>query len=307
MEKEPTQYFDGEQAENFEKDIPNLKDSMERQREKQGEAFGRNVEVRAIFLRHAEKKFPRSENEVSLSVNGIKKSEELGKKLNEKNRIEGEYSDTARTKKTTEEIVNNSPTENKLKLKERDELAFHCSDNFMDETTKHVEKILGESYESLTEDEKKETEIRATTHGVDYYLNFKDERPDEETYSPVETAATVAQRLDTAIRKADRLHSGSKIDSVFISHDYVVAAFLKEIMIRETEDGEKIRGFISLDEMGGPIKFLEGLEIITKTDNDGKKSIDLLFRGQKYELDIKRFKELLRIASKLEQKAEKNK
>ena len=156
-------------------------------------------------------------------------------------------------------------------------------------------------YSKLPEGQKNE----ATCIGVEHYLNFRNKRPDKETYSPVETAATVAQRLDTAIRKADRVHSGSKIDSVFASHDYVVADFLKEIMIRETEDGEKIRGF---NEIGGPIKFLEGLEILVNTNSKGEKSIDLLFRGQKYELDMKRFKELLRIASKLErEEAEKNK
>lgn len=264
------------------------------------EEFGRNVEVHAKFIRHAEKKYPRSENEVPLSEDGIKKSEELGESLEKKDRIEGEYSDTVRARNTTESVVFHSPTENKLKTKERDELAFRCSDNFMLRTKKHIEEISKNSQKSVTEKGKKKTEAGASTEGIDYYLSFGDEKPDKETYSPVETAAMVAKRLDIAIRKADRLHSGTKMDAIFTSHDYVVAAFLKEVMILgRTGEGKKI-GFNSLEEIGGTIQPLEGFEITAKTDDSGQKSIEFTFRGQNYEFDMERFDELIKIASKLE-------
>ena len=139
MEKEPVQYFGEEQAENFKKDIPNLEDSVEYQKEKQREAFGRNVEVRAIFLHHAERE-DGVKDEVPLTEKGVKESKKFGKGLDKKHRIEGEASLTSRTELTKEEIIGHSPTETKLKNKNREGLAFHCSDDFMDETIKHVEK-----------------------------------------------------------------------------------------------------------------------------------------------------------------------
>ncbi|MCG2809601.1 MAG: hypothetical protein L6275_04670 [Candidatus Portnoybacteria bacterium] len=268
------------------------------------EEFGRKVEVHAKFIRHSEKKFPRSENEVPLSENGIKKSEELGEGLEKRDRIEGEYSDTVRARNTTESVVFHSPTENKLKTKERGELAFRCSDDFMLRTRKHIEEVSKKSQKEIA---KKGTEAGASTEGIDYYLSFGDKRPDNETYSPEETAATVAKRLDIAIRKADRLHSGTKMDAIFTSHDYVVAAFLKEVMSKQDEDGKKVEGFTSLEDIGGMIQPLEGFELIAKTDETGQKTIEFNFRGQNYEFNTERFEELVKIASRLEEEDLKKK
>lgn len=270
------------------------------------EEFGRNIEAHLKFIRHAERGAGWA-NEVPLTEEGVRKSEDLGESLDKKDRIEGEYSDTVRARNTTESVVFHSPTENKLKAKERDELAFHCTDEFLDRSGEYIQKVVKEKYEpdeydKLSKEQKKEIE---STIGEDYYFSFAKERPDEKTYSPEETAATVARRLEIAIRKVNNLHSGTKMDSVFTSHDYVVAAFLKEVLIRN-KDGKKIKGFNSLEEIGGPMGFLEGFEITVKTDEMGNKLIGLLFRGEKCEIDMERFNELLEVAARLEKEESKN-
>ena len=174
------------------------------------EEFGRNVEAHLKFIRHAERVSSWA-NEAPLTEAGVRASEEMGENLDKKDRIEGEYSDTIRARNTTESAIFHSPTENKLKAKERDELAFHCTDEFLVLSGEHIQEVLKEKYKPCEYDElpeKLKREIQATI-GEDYYFSFGKERPDENTYSPEETAATVAKRLEIAIRKVDNLHSGT--------------------------------------------------------------------------------------------------
>jgi hypothetical protein len=109
----------------------------------------------------------------------------------------------------------------------------------------------------------------------------------------------VARRVDLYMRMPEKLHSGTDIDLINVSHDLSLSAFLKEVLTRNVE-GKQIKGFNTIDEIGGPIEFNEGFEILIQTDNQGEKSVKMSFRNQKCQIDVKRLNELVEIARNLE-------
>jgi broad specificity phosphatase PhoE len=264
--------------------------------------FGRDVEIHIMLVRHADRPLGQTAPNVRLTDSGINKCAGFGSNLREKDRIEGACSPTFRTKATVDLIIGNSPTKNKLRPQEKQELASRSSPAFVKKIQEHVKESLMKKNGKVPPD----LELCSTVEGIDFYLSFGDKRPDAQTYSPVEAAANVAQILDTTIRKANLLRSATDMDAVFSSHDYVIAAFLKEVMLRETKDGQIIRGFASLAELGDTIDFLEGPEIIVKNDQNGKQSIGLAFRQKKYALDMKRFRELVKIGTRLKEEIKNN-
>jgi broad specificity phosphatase PhoE len=276
--------------------------SIPREQEEQRENFGRNVKIRAIFVRHGEK-VPSTTTwtEDVLSERGIEESKRFGEKLEKKKAIKAYSSDTERTKETARLIVESSPTEKKMVQRVSKELGFYCSKegNFVHEAMEIRKEIFGEDFDNLPEEEKRKRIHEADGRITNYYLSFNDKRPDPQTYSPVETAAMVARRVDLYIRMVDKLYSHSDIDLINVSHDFPLSAFLKEVMLRNVE-GKIIRGFEKIEEIGGPIDFNEGFEILIQTDEKGEKSVKMIFRGQEYQIDMQRLKELVEIAKALE-------
>jgi len=268
--------------------------------------FGRNVEIIIRIIRHAARPLNQIAPGVELTEAGMKSCVKFGEELVKKDFIGGECSPTVRTEKTANLIVSSSPTENKLPVKEREELSSHGSQDFRERVRTHVKRILGEKYDRLADAEKNKIDLLSTAEGIDYYLAFGDQKPDAQTYSPVETAASVALRLGIAIRKVDRLPSDTTADFFLSTHDYVVAAFLQQVLLQK-EDGKEKRGFDSLAELGGdPIAFLENIEITVKTDDEGKKTVSLAFRNKTYGMDMNRLRELIRIGDRLKQFETKN-
>lgn len=107
------------------------------------------------------------------------------------------------------------------------------------------------------------------------------------------------------------------MDYFLVTHDYVIAAFLQQVLIWETENGQMKRGFDSLTELGdNSIEFLENLEIIAKTDDKGKlivktddkgnKTIDAVFRDKKCSIDMDRLYELAKIGNDLKEAKSKS-
>lgn len=270
------------------------------------EFFGKDIEIHAYFVRHGEKKHSSNSFETSLSEKGQKKSEKYGENL-ENQRIKAYSSDTERTKETAGKTIKGSPANKKIGPEIRKELGVKYSDEYAKKELAEKMKILGENYNDLPEEEKKERLYKHNTESINRYLSYGDKKPDQETDSPVELAAMLTKRVDIYLRQAERLKNGSKDDIVNVTHDYSISAFLKEVMIREVQE-KKIRGFNSVEEIGGPIDYNEGFEISIKTDSEGKKSVGMDFRGKNYEIDMHRLEELKNIASKLEkEKARKAK
>ena len=278
--------------ENFE--TKNLSENIENK-------YGKNVKIHAIFLRHGEKETDMTAADTGLTERGRRESLEIGRKLDEKDLIKAYSSDTDRTKESAELIVFASPTEKKMKHRIEKELSFYYDKNgvFFNNLMKAKKEMLGNGFKELQEEEKKEKMEKYENWATDYYLSFSEQRPDESTMSPVETAAIMAKRVETYIKMADRLRSNSDIQMINDTHDLNLAAFLKEALVRDV-NGQKIRGFKSIEEIGGSLAFNEGFEIIVENDEEGKKNIKFVFRGRQYELDFQRLNELSKIAKDVE-------
>ena len=263
--------------------------------------YGKNVKIHAIFLRHGEKETDMTAADTGLTERGRRESLEIGRKLDEKDLIKAYSSDTDRTKESAELIVFASPTEKKMKHRIEKELSFYYDKNgvFFNNLMKAKKEMLGNGFKELQEEEKKEKMEKYENWATDYYLSFSEQRPDESTMSPVETAAIMAKRVETYIKMADRLRSGSDIQMINDTHDLNLAAFLKEALVRDV-NGQKIRGFKSIEEIGGSLAFNEGFEIIVENDEEGKKNIKFVFRKRQYELDFQRLNELSKIAKDVE-------
>lgn len=262
--------------------------------------YGKNVKICAIFLRHGEKEIDTATAETGLTERGRKESTDVGKNLDKKDLIKGYSSNTDRTKESAKIIVATSPTEKKMNLRIKEELDFYYDKNgdFVNKLMKVKKEMLGHDFNGLQEEEKKERMDKYENWATDYYLSFIDQRPDAGTMSPVETAAMTSKIAERYVKMADRLNSCSDIQLINDTHDFNLAAFLKEILIRDV-NGQKVRGFKSIEEIGGHLGFNEGFEFIVENNNEGKKNIKIGFRGRQYELDAQRLSELVKIAKEV--------
>lgn len=264
------------------------------------EKLGRNIKIHAIFVRHGEKGLSTITGETRLTKRGRRESKKFGRRLEKREAIKPYSSDTERTRETAKLIVEASPTKKKMRQRVKKELGFYSKDgDFVREAMKIKKETLGEDFNSLSKEEKKRRIRESDKRQTNYYLSFGDKRSDPETYSPVEAAAMVARRVDLYIRMTEKLHSNTDVDLINVSHDLSLSAFLKEVLVRDLEE-KKVRGFNTIDEIGGPIEFNEGFEILIQTDDQGKKSVNMSFRNQEYQVDMERLKELVEISKSLE-------
>lgn len=254
--------------------------------------------INAVFTRHGEKEYDPNNPETGLTDNGVINSYIAGRKREEADVIKPYSSRTSRTKETAEFEVVGSPTENKGKHRFREELGFPFDPqgDFASRMNEIKKEIVGDNYSELSESEFKERLKQAATAQTDYYLNFGNEKPDSLAPAPIEAAANIAKMVKDYSHMAEHLDSGSKADLINASHDLNLSAFLKEALVREVDQG-RVVGLDSINDIGGPINFNEHLEILIRTDANGKKDIKLLFRGQEYEVDNGRLEELAALST----------
>lgn len=257
---------------------------------------GCNTTVAIHFIRHADREIHKTVSETPLTKKGVKRCVEFAETLNG-NVITGEFSPTERTEETLDTIIEHSPATVKIPPQENIFLKSRCSENFVHRIQQHFLEMHGGMLTPCPDTDVSAIESCATVAGIELYLSFGNDRPDEETPSPVETAAMVAAQIAHAVNMADDLESGDIADCVFVSHDYLVAAFLKEILLVKDKTSGKKRKFGHLSEIGGGIDFLDGPEITVKNNANGKRTITLQFKGQKYDINTDRFNELLQIDS----------
>ena len=67
---------------------------------------------------------------------------------------------------------------------------------------------------------------------------------------------------------------------------------------RKIDDNKEVVGFDNLEEVGGALKFTEGMEFIIKTDEQGDKKLTVKFRGQEYDIDMEKLNELAKSYAK---------
>jgi broad specificity phosphatase PhoE len=232
------------------------------------ERFGRDVEIRAIFMRHGEKG-----SQGELTERGQAQSAEFGEGIKSSDAIKGYSSPVKRVVETVERVIKSAPHGKKLTTRIRTEIGIPPS----------TSKEFLEKYRELEE--------RGPDAAAEWHLSFGVNRPDAKTPSPHENAGAIAYILNRYIRMTDKLYTGSKVDLINGTHQGFPEALLKEILIRQ-EGNKTIRGFEKLEEIGGALRPTEGMEFTIKTDENGNKVIKLDFRGKQYDLDMSKLTEL---------------
>ena len=231
------------------------------------ERFGRNVEIHVIFVRHGEK----SENG-ELTDEGKKQAAEFGETLESRDAVKGYSSPVQRAVETVEQIIENSPHDKKLKTRIRTKIGIPPSSQDFYKKFKELEK-------------------QGPDEAAKWFLSFGAEKPDAETASPHEVAESFAYILTRYFKMADKLYSGSNIDLINGTHQGLPEALLNEVLKRKIDDKEVV-GFNNLEDIGGALKFTEGMEFIIKTDEQDDKKITVNFRGQEYDIEMAKLNEL---------------
>ena len=230
--------------------------------------YGKNVEIHTIFVRHGEK-----DKEGQLTYAGIEQAKAYGRSLGERTAIKGYSSRMQRAIDTTENAINAAPHNKRLKTRIRRELGMPgMSKDFLNEYIKHV-KEGGEN------------------GAADWYFGLGNKRFDKETASAKEVAEGFAYMLRKNIRMSGKLYTGSKVDLVNGTHQLLPESLLKEVMIRDV-NGKKVRGFDSVEEIGGVLKYTEPVDFAIKRDGGGETYVQLHFRGQEYDVDMGRLNQL---------------
>ncbi len=263
---------------------------------------GRNVELHILFLRHGEKEYAIETPDTDLTEEGRKMSRDVGATREKRTAVKGYASDTLRTKGTAEGVVAATPTGKKMAQRQSDLLTFHYEPN--GEVVRRMLEIRAaiagskEEFTTLSPDEQRDRMRRVGVAQADYYLAYGDQRPEPNTYSPVETAAQTAMLIARYTRMGTHMDAGSSVEFVNATHDVNLAAFLKEVLVRDV-DGMRVRGFTSIEEIGGPMDYTDHFDVVVKLDEDGKPSMKLSFRGSEYAIDEERLRELVEIARSL--------
>ena len=231
------------------------------------ERFGKNVEIHAVFVRHGEKS-----KSGELTEEGKRQASEFGENLEGRDVVKGYASPVQRAVETVEKIIESSPHNKKLTTRIRTEIGIPPS------SKKFYKKF-------------KELEKQGPDAAAEWFLSFGAERPDAETASPHEVAESFAYILTRYLKMADKLYSGSNIDLINGTHQGLPEALLKKVLKRKIDD-EEVTGFEKLEDIGGALKFTEGMEFIIKTDEERNKKLTVNFRGQEYDIDMAKLDEL---------------
>lgn len=280
-----------------------IENSIENYREKEpNERFGKNVKIRVTFMRHATKADTSDITGKSLlSEKGQEEAREKGRRLETKeDGIKSYTSPVARAIETANLVIEEQEKKGAkiFKVRERCELdLLPGSKDFYEKIIELTKENLPADYSELEGDKKQEAFEKAEDVALDWWLQQEDEKFDEETISPKEMAVSIAKLVDKYIRMSSRLYSGSSVDLLNVSHKGTFEPFLKEVLLRKVkdEDGNEkvIRGFNSLEEIGGALRPAESWDLDIKTDETNGKSVKFNFREQEYDLDMQRLNELV--------------
>ncbi len=162
--------------------------------------------------------------------------------------------------------------------------------------TKIYNLNLPENYESLSDEEKVQAARKAQSAVVNHLLALN--TPEAERYVK-EVAGVFAKIINHRIKLSRRLDSGSKVLLVEGTHGPMPELLLREALVRKAQDGQEIRGFEDINEIGGPLYPSESIDVLVERDENGnlKKArveLDPLkphFEGEMY-LDLKKLDEL---------------
>jgi broad specificity phosphatase PhoE len=109
---------------------------------------------------------------------------------------------------------------------------------------------------------------------VQWYLDNPLVCQENEVLTGHETAVEIAERVSVELGMTERLHSGSEVRLVNVTHGPKIEPFLQEVI-----------GFKNLSEIGGALQPGESIKFKVSIDANKKKEVKLLFRDEEYVID----------------------
>jgi broad specificity phosphatase PhoE len=244
---------------------------------------GLNIRVKIELLRHGTP--GKTENGMSadfLTDTGKEMAATIGANIDDKN-IKGYSSNMQRAQETMDLMLDNTDdavnvinrmridklanftqrTENVYRIATKDEL--NPIENFA--------KIMPEAKEWAKKQKEAGSRSDNLSLIVQYYLDNPDVCVMHGVPTAHEAATQLANRISIELKLTERLKNGSEVRLSNVTHGPKLEAFLKELL-----------NFNSIDTIGGAVKEGEGLSFDVKIDDQGKKTVSLLFRDKKYDL-----------------------
>lgn len=225
---------------------------------------GKNIKLTASFFRHGERDI-----EGKLTNKGKEDAKEIAG-IYEGKDVKFYTSTFDRCVETADAIANEiekqSGEESRFKSRTRIEFAPPNWDGF-DELVikaKEIEKKDGQEglFKYIFSEPSIQKDLRRWTSGLAFIVN-------------------------RYINMSDRLYSNSDVELVNITHDMVIADFLRKVVINK--DGQHLDVVKSV----GHIKPLSGFQVVVAIDDKGKKSVKVLFNDKEYLVDEDALEELL--------------
>lgn len=213
---------------------------------KEQEPYGRNVEIRAYFLRHA----PGDKASGHLTEGGINISKKYGEEFQqsseggEKYILKAYSSEMERANETAQTIIDTVNTERKGHTRIRLE--------------------LGEK----TEDARMPIDALNLPYSEYVKVNRKEEKVKDKIISLHGVAQRIASQIEHFVKMSSRLKSDSRVDLINITHLPWLSAFVKEVvgqkLEEETDQAKKKEIESKITDLG----YLDGFELIIKRDGD---------------------------------------
>ena len=113
------------------------------------------------------------------------------------------------------------------------------------------------TFDKLSPDEQEEVAENAEEPAMEWYLSFRNTRPDPETPSPRENASEVALKIDRLIKLVDFMPDGRSVNLLSCGHKSSTEAFLAYVLIIQDLGGTVKTGFDKLAEIGGSLHILD--------------------------------------------------
>jgi len=227
------------------------------------EKYGRDVKIDIICHRHAKKTSGTTSEEMSVTLEGLSDAQKFGRAIEVlRDGVKAYHSGIQRSGDTTREIMAAISEEHPETKIFKTEVKYDLGTQLRKEVKGFILSFGSMSIYDEIYDKKGPAEA------MDWLLSFKDQKPDEKSLSPYEIAAREAKVLRIFTKMAEKVYSGSAITILLGSHSLVMEPFLQRVF-----------GFEKIDEIGGPVKYLENFKIEARTDSEGRKTMDIKFRN----------------------------
>jgi len=290
--------------------MENLKFTQE---QKEVPKYGANIELRNLWVRHSQKAsgevFGTEGSDISdssISEAGHERANKFGKEVEgKKSFIKSYVSKVDRTSETGESILEGYLEEGEAKVfneRYRKELNAAIGnkewlDLYNSKFAENKNRILlekglqPEDFGSLSPDEQEKIAETAEEPIMREWLDSPDSDL-AKAYDKNEAASLFAPLFnDHTLRIVEKLKSGSNLDLLHNTHKTATEAFLTSgVLINEAGNAVS-----TLDELGGSLQILGNWESIVKTDENGKKEVEVRVNGNVYGVSKDRLSELLSI------------